>query len=58
MHKTSTPLSKTELLKTKTKSSAKEMQPSEETLSLILQFAASYRAEKTVDNQYVDLNLN
>jgi hypothetical protein len=59
MHKITTPLKKTDLIsgkKMNTKTS--EMQPKPETLSRILQFAASYRVERTVENQFVEMILN
>lgn len=34
------------------------LQPKAETLQKILQFASSYRVEKTTENQYVELYLN
>ena len=58
MQKFSTLTNKTDLLKTKNSESAPEMQPRQETLNKILQFAASYRLHKIPENQYIELFLN
>lgn len=59
MQRTSTPLTKNDLLSSSKKSSKeKELQPEAETLQRILQFAASYRPEKIAGNQFVDIILN
>lgn len=34
------------------------LEPKRETLNLILQFASSYRVEKTTKNQFIELCLN
>ena len=49
---------KTDLLKTKRPESILELQPKQETLNQILQFAAAYRLQKTSENQYIELFLN
>lgn len=58
MQKISTLSNKTDLFKTKRPENAPELQPKQETLNRILQFAATYRVQKTSDNQYVELFLN
>ena len=59
MQKFSTLSNKTDFLKnTKRPVTALEFQPKQETLNRILQFAASFRVEKTRENQYVELFLN
>jgi hypothetical protein len=34
------------------------MQPTDQTLKTIMQFAATYRAEKVGENQYIEMYLN
>lgn len=59
MHRTSTPLKKKDLLSSGKKgSNEQELQPGAETIEKILQFAASYRAEKIAANRFVDIILN
>lgn len=59
MQKTTTSLNKTDGLNPKNKSLDNiGMQPTDETLKKIMQFAASYRAEKVGKNQYVEMYLN
>ena len=58
MPKISTLSNKTDLFKTKRPESAPELQPKQETLNRILQFAATYRTQKVSENQYVELFLN
>jgi len=59
MHKTTTPLKKTDLISgKKVNAETPEMQPKSETLNRILQFAASYRVEKIIENQFVEMILN
>ena len=59
MQKTTTSLNKTDL-KAKKQSSTnnKEMQPNDDTLQRILQFAATYRAQPIAQNQFVEMFLN
>ncbi len=60
MQKTSTPENKSDLIITaQQKSGTKQsMQPSESTISKILQFASNYRVQKITENQYIKLNLS
>lgn len=59
MQKTTTPLPKTDLKETKKSPfEVNDMQPSENSINKILQFAATYRAQKISKNQYVDMFLN
>lgn len=59
MQKTSTHLNKTDLSQPQKQSKDQlKMQPSNATLQKILQFAASHRALKIQENQYVELFLN
>ncbi len=59
MQKMITPLNKTDLIQqTKSAENQQQMQPKQATLNKILQFAATYRAEKIADNQFVELLLN
>lgn len=59
MQKTTTSLNKTDELKPVSKCKANvEMQPTDETLKKILQFAATYRAERIGKNQYIEMCLN
>lgn len=57
MQKITTPLNKTDLL-SKKQSNSLELHPKSTTIQRILQFASSYRVEKTTDNQFVELFLN
>lgn len=59
MQKISTSLKKTDLIveKKKNENSAR-LQPSAGSLQKILQFAASYRAQRVDDNQFVEWFLN
>lgn len=58
MQKTTTTLNKTEFNPSKNVAESIEMQPSEDTLKKILQFAATYRVEKIGKNQFVATYLN
>ena len=59
MQKTTTSLNKTDLKQKKQSSlETKEMQPSDDTLSKILQFAATYRVQPIAQNQFVEMFLN
>ncbi|MBV5284242.1 MAG: hypothetical protein JZU53_17605 [Paludibacter sp.] len=54
-----TPLNKTDLIQQeKNAENQLQMQPKQATLNKILQFAATYRAEKIAENQFVELFLN
>ena len=58
MQKITTSLNKTEFNPSKNVAEPIEMQPSEDTLKKILQFAATYRVEKIGKNQFVETCLN
>jgi hypothetical protein len=58
MQKFTTLSNKTDLFKTKRAENAPELQPKQETLNRILQFAAAYRVQKSSENQYIELFLN
>ena len=58
MQKVSTLSNKADLFKTKRPESDQELQPKQETLNRILQFAAAYRVQKSSENQYIELFLN
>jgi len=58
MQKTTTFSNKTDYKPKNRVSTATEMQPSDETLKKILQFAASYRVEKIGKGQFVETYLN
>ena len=58
MQRITTLSNKTDLFKTKRPDSTPELQPKQETLNRILQFAAAYRVQKTSENQYIELFLN
>lgn len=59
MQKIITPLNKTDLIQQKKNAeNQQQMQPKQATLNKILQFAATYRAEKIAENQFVELFLN
>jgi hypothetical protein len=60
MQKMSTPLNKTDLIHTAQPDtgSKQSMQPSETTISKIMQFASNYRVQKISENQYVEMNLS
>ncbi len=59
MQRIITPLNKTDLIhQTKNAENQQPMQPKQATLNKILQFAATYRAEKIAENQFVELFLN
>jgi len=58
MQKTTTFTNKTDFEQTKADAKEKLMQPSENTLKNILQFAAVYRVEKIGKNQFVETFLN
>lgn len=60
MQKTSTPVNKSDLIHTaQPESGSKQtMQPSESTISKIMQFASNYRVQKISENQYIELNLS
>ncbi len=59
MQKIFTLSNKTDFLKNTPKPVYKpDSEPKQETLNRILQFAASYRAQRITDNQYVELFLN
>ena len=58
MQKFTTLSNKTDLFKTKRPESDQELQPKQETLNRILQFAAAYRVQKSSENQYIELFLN
>lgn len=60
MQKTTPSLNKTDLtlLPEQLNDSNENMQPSENTLNRIMQFAANYRVQKINDNQYIEMNLS
>lgn len=58
MQKTTTSLNKTDGLKPESKTQNVGMQPADHTLKRIMQFAATYRAEKVSKNQYIEMYLN
>ena len=59
MQKIITPLNKADLKhQKKNAENQQQMQPKQATLNKILQFAATYRAEKISENQFVELFLN
>lgn len=59
MQKMTTPLNKTDLETKKQLSlNSCKMQPSNDTIQLILRFAASYRAQPIAKNQFVEMFLN
>jgi hypothetical protein len=59
MQKISTSLKKTDLFNEKKGiESPSQFQPSSISLQKILRFASTYRAQKVVDNQYVEWYLN
>lgn len=59
MQKMSTSSKKTELFNNKKQQTEDQaLQPKAITLTKILQFAASYKVEKTADNQYIEWFLN
>lgn len=59
MQKMITPLNKADLIQQKKNAeNQQQMQPKQATLNKILQFAATYRAEKIAENQFVELFLN
>ncbi len=58
MQKTTTFLNKAEFKPKKNVAQTVEMQPSDETIKKILQFAASYRVEKIGKNQFIETYLN
>jgi hypothetical protein len=60
MQKISTPLIKTDLENAETQNQNCEMsmQPSDQSIRKILQFAANYRVQKIQNNQYVEMMLS
>ncbi|GAB1416712.1 hypothetical protein MASR2M117_21180 [Paludibacter sp.] len=60
MHKTITPLNKTDLLNStkQTQNLSNKMQPSETTINNILKFAANYRVQKISQNEFVSFILS
>jgi len=59
MQKISTSLNKTDYKNNeKQADNSGEMQPSENSIRKILQFAANYRVQKTENNQYIEMFLS
>jgi len=60
MHKNSTLSEKTksEFILINKEQNCNHLQPKKETLQKILQFAAIYKAEKAIEDQFVDIYLN
>ena len=57
MQKTITPLNKTDLKnpKQQLEDCSDKMQPSDSTIQKIMQFAANYRVQKIIENQYIEM---